>query len=372
MRATARLARFRTRTRFAGALALAGCTSTTASSGTVAVPECSIPQSQILSGGPAKDGIPALTNPPLVTPANAGASYLRDSDRIIGITVGSRTIAIPLNIEWWHEVVNLDLSEPFVATGSVHLAVTHCPLTGSSLVFDRGPVQDVAFGVSGLLYQDNLIMYDRTDASSLWPQLLRGARCGPRSNTQLAMYPAIEMTWSGWRSLHPDTRVVSSQTGVSRDYRTYPYGAYADEDNARLLFPLASAVDGRRPPKERVLGVVIGDAPGIAFPFGTLRALGAVGAVSRAIGGKPVVVLWDGAREAAAAFQPVAAGQSLTIRAVGDTLRDIETGSTWRVDGLATAGPLAGTQLQPISDQFTAYWFAWAAFYPTAQLWTGP
>ena len=193
-----------------------------------------------------------------------GTEYLREDDRVIGLIFEGEAIAIPLNIMWWHEVVNLD-GPP----GRQAVAVTHCPLTGSSLAFDRRPLSDVEFGVSGLLFETNLIMYDRTGTEeSLWPQMLRGARCGPSDGMQLPMVPIVETTWRGWKELHPDTRVVTENTGHDRSYRTYPYGSYDLEANGQLLFPVSDGIDPRRPPKERVLGIPIDGASrvGLLFP----------------------------------------------------------------------------------------------------------
>ena len=197
-----------------GALA---CSDTGASLGNAKVSDlnCSIPNSQIKSGGPGKDGIPALSNPEFVFPDEPGAAYLREGDRVVGIMIDDQAFAIPLNIFWWHEIVNLSGLD-------THLVVSHCPLTGSSLAFDRGPADDAEFGVSGLLYQNNLIMYDRNGPESLWPQMLRGARCGDRNGTELSMVPIVEMTWGGWTTLHPGTWVVSSQTGYPHRRRSGP------------------------------------------------------------------------------------------------------------------------------------------------------
>lgn len=325
--------------------------------------DCSIPQSLIFDGGPGKDGIPALSNPTLVNPGAPGTEYLRDTDRVIGLLVDDQPIAVPLNIGWWHEIVNFDL-------GGRHLAVTHCPLTGSSLVFDRGSARNATFGVSGLLLMNNLIMYDRNAGESFWPQLSRGARCGPATGTNLAMLPAIEMTWDGWKTLYPSTRVVSAATGFGRDYTQYPYGDYDRPDNPRLLFPNPS-LDRRRPPKERVLGIPAGDSAGVAFPFGVLDSLGSVTVVEATVAGERVAVFWDGARGGAAAFHPRAGETALTFRAEANQIVDNQSGSAWRVDGVATSGPLAGTRLEPVAQAFVVYWFAWAGFYPAAQLWTG-
>lgn len=324
---------------------------------------CSIPTELLLDGGPGKDGIPALTNPEFVTPDAPGAGYLLDDDRVIGLLFGDEALAVPLNVGWWHEVVNLDLAGQSVS-------VTHCPLTGSSLVFDRSGASGATFGVSGLLFLNNLVMYDRTEPSSLWPQMLRGARCGRRDGTALAMLPALEMTWGGWRSLFPETKVVSSATGHTRDYRLYPYGDYDVPTNGALLFPITT-IDPRRPPKERVLGVPQGEGGGISFPFGSLDQLGAIAAVPFDLAGRRAVVFWDRARQAAMAFGAAAGGQDLTFTVSDGVVVDAETGSAWRIDGVAASGPLAGTRLEPIGEAFVAYWFAWAAFYPEATLWTG-
>lgn len=325
---------------------------------------CEIPSQFIADGGPGKDGIPALTDPTMVGATDPDASYLLPTDRVIGLRIGTEYLAIPLNIGWWHEIVNL-------SRGAVRLSVTHCPLTGSSLVFDRGAIADAEFGVSGLLFMNNLMMYDRTGSASLWPQMVRGARCGSRSGTPLPMFPSVEISWAGWVTLHPDTRVVSSRTGHSRNYTSYPYGNYAQIANPALLAPMP-ALDGRRPPKERVLGVLLGNGPGVALPFGALDALGEVAAIPISSGAATAVVLWNRTAQGAAAFVPSAGGQTLTFRAAGGAIIDDQTGSTWTTDGRAVAGPLVGAALDAIDDAFVAYWFAWAAFYPESVLWTAP
>lgn len=322
--------------------------------------DCSINSSQIRNGGPGKDGIPALTNPEFVRSGEDGASYLREDDRIVGIIIDDEPHAIPLNIFWWHEIVNL-------TGGEVPVAVTHCPLTGSSMAFDRTPVDGAEFGVSGLLYQNNLIMYDRATPESLWPQMLRGARCGAKDGVQLPMVPVVEMSWAGWRDLHPGTRVVSSETRWSRNYRQYPYGNYDDPDNPEVLFDMK--VDTQRPPKERVLGIPMGSG-GLAFPFGVLDEMGPVAVAETRALGEPVVVFWDRQRQAAMAYHARMDGQELTFSMTQDTVLDHQTRTTWRVDGLGLEGPLAGTRLDPVEEAFVAFWFAWPAFYPDMEVWT--
>jgi hypothetical protein len=328
---------------------------------------CVIPGGLLYNGAP-KDGIPALVNPDFVDPGDAGAEYPLPNDRVVGIEVDGEFVAVPLAILWWHEIVNLTV-------GDLPVAVTHCPLTGSSLVFNRGPLHGVEFGVSGLLFKSNLIMYDRGEPESLWPQMERGARCGRRIGTPLEMVPAVELEWSRWQRLHPETRIVSTSQGHNFQYRTYPYGSYDQLDNPYLFFPLD--IDPRRPPKEKVLGIPLTaqDDPsgerGIAFPFGELAEAGDWGVVRENLDGDgdEIVVFWDAEAQAAMAHWPLLDGQILQFTATADGIVDEQTGSTWSVTGEAIDGPLASKRLPSVPEAYVAYWFAWAAFHPRADLW---
>ncbi len=344
-------------------LGLAACDS----GGEVDIPsgtdDCIIPTARFGDGGVGKDGIPALTDPEFI--AADEVDFLDGSNRVIGFFVDGIAVAVPHNILWWHEIINFNFSD------ALRLAVTYCPLTGSSMAFDRAVVGGGEFGVSGLLFQNNLTMYDRTDDESLWQQMNREAGCGPRTRTRLPMFPVVEMTWDGWRALHPDTRVVSDRTGFLRNYAPsgYPYGNYEDPNNGALLFPMQ--IDGRRLPKERLLGIPDSDG-GIAFPFSELDAAGPYQAVHETVAGLALVVFWDRAKEGAMAYRPFAAGQDLTFEARDEGLFDTQTGSRWRLDGLAAEGPLAGEQLEPVAEAYVSFWFAWAAFQPSTRLWEAP
>ncbi len=325
---------------------------------------CSIPEAFIFSGGVSRDGIPALLDPALVGVAAPEADYLRDFDRVIGIEVGGTFIAVPHNVLWWHEIVNFD-------DLGVPLAVSYCPLTGSSMVFDRTSVHGSDFGVSGLLYNNNLIMFNRRNdggQESLFPQMARGARCGPLDGAPLPMYPAVEMRWDAWRALHPETLVVSGELGLGRDYQSYPYGNYEVIDNAETLF-LNPDIDSRRPPKERLLGVPRDDGFGMAFPFTALAAMGDKTVVHDDVQGtRSVVVFWSTEGESAVAFRPRAGSQELTFEVRDDAFLDVETGSEWTMAGEAISGSLVGSVLEPVADAYVAFWFAWATFHPNTGL----
>ena len=240
------------------------------------------------------------------------------------------------------------------------------------MVFDRTVVQGADLGVSGLIYQNNLLMFERRDdgtQESWFPQFLRGARCGPLKGSDLPMYPSTEMRWDAWKTLHPETGVVSGVQGYGRDYRSYPYGNYEAINNDQTLFPQGE-IDRRRPPKERVLGIPRENGRGMAFPFEALERLGDKAAVHddlQATGS--VVVFWSTDAETAVAFDPQVNGQPLIFEVRDDGYFDVENGSEWNLQGLAVSGPLEGSKLALVDDAFVSFWFAWAAFVPSTGLW---
>lgn len=320
---------------------------------------CTIPTDRLVDGGVGKDGIPALTNPQLANPGDGSVSYLADRDRVIGLLFGDVPLAVPHNILWHHEIANFNSWE------GETFAVSYCPLTGSSLVFDRKPVEGAEFGVSGLLFNNNLVMYDRRSEESLWPQMNRQSNCGAVVGTALNMLPAMEMTWGRWKELHPNTKVVSDNTGHDRVYsaRGYPYGNYEEEDNSRLLFDMP--IDDRRPPKERLLGIPNGSGGGIALPFGALAGDEPARVVTVAVGGGQKTVLWSRTAQSAMAYET-----SATFSVENGQIVDDETGSVWSVGGRAVSGPREGDQLTPVNEAYVAFWFAWAAFQPQTTIWT--
>ncbi|RMF89491.1 MAG: DUF3179 domain-containing protein [Planctomycetota bacterium] len=206
-----------------------------------------IPLQEIRSGGPPKDGIPAITNPRTVPAARA--KYLTSSDRVIGVVLKGQARAYPLRILNQHEIVNDRL-------GGVPIAVTYCPLCDSAVVFDRRtPLGELEFGVSGLLYNSNVLMYDR-QKQRLWSQMAMQGVSGDAAGVKLRVIPFETTTWSDWRNRHPEGDVLSDRTGFNRNYQADPYAGYARTD--RLWFPVRP-LDRRLPPKTRVLGVIVGE-----------------------------------------------------------------------------------------------------------------
>lgn len=321
---------------------------------------CELPSNRVVDGGPGKDGIPALTNPPTVSAAQV--DYLQGDDRVIGLILDGKPLAVPHNILWWHEIMNYD-------GALTHLAVTYCPLTGSSIVFNRNTIGGAELGVSGLLYQNNLIMYDRSETEALWSQMLIGQGCTSSKGVTLTTIAHVEMTWAGWKALHPDTQVLSETTGFSRNYTRYPYGDYEEVNNGRLLFRM-NRIDDRRPPKERVLGIPGAEGRALTFPFGMLNDIGTKAVVPSFFEGEEVVVLWDASKEAAAAFRPrTISGQAVRLQVENGRFVDTLSGSEFEVNGVSTAG---GLQMEPVEEAYVAFWFSWPAFHPQTDIFSDP
>ncbi|UCD25449.1 MAG: DUF3179 domain-containing protein, partial [Gemmatimonadota bacterium] len=319
--------------------------------------DCSIPTSAIFNGGPGRDGIASLSNPEALTPTRAGIS---DGQRVLGILVNGEARAYPLTILWLHEIINDQL-------GGESVLVSYCPLTGSGIAFDRSIRGETrSFGVSGLLYENNLIMFDR-QTESLWNQLLLGAQCGAERGTNLQLIPIVETTLGHWRELHPQTTVVTENTGSGFSYGFYPYGGYAQETNGETLFP-GSTYSDERPPKELVLGLSHAGEDA-AYPFGALALLGDLAAINDNVGGRDVVVLWEGQSRTAIAFDRELDGQTLTFSATArQVIVDEETSSEWNLSGVAVSGPLTGNRLKQIENGYTLFWFAWSVYHPSSKV----
>ena len=221
----------------------------------------------------ARGGIQSLDNPRWVRADESIPAYLDPDTRVIGIQVFGLVYAIPHNILWHHEVVNLEPGGP----SGPQLAITYCPLTGSSLVFDRESVGGATLGVSGLTFMNNLVLFDRRGPDeALWPQMLAEARCGSGIGAKLAQHPFVEMEWAHWVELHPSTRVLAQDQGFDPiffqyDRLGYPYGNYRESEPYWRAATTMPPLDRRRFSKERVVGLppTASDA-GIAFPFGAL------------------------------------------------------------------------------------------------------
>jgi hypothetical protein len=322
----------------------------------------------LVSGGPPPDGIPAIDEP--LFERASSVTWLDADEPVLSLQVGGEARAYPVRVMIWHEIVN-DL------VAGVPIAVTYCPLCNSALTFDRRVGDRIlSFGVSGLLYQSDLVMFDR-QTESLWPQLEGRAVAGVLTGTDLEKFPVQTVAWSDFQSAHPESWVLSQETGFLRNYGANPYVGYDDVGTDPFLFD--GEVPDRLPAKARVVGLG-GDVDPVAIPRDRLEQ---EGLVVEEVEGRPVVAwLVPGLRSAldteeldegrqigaVAVYEPRWDGTDLTFRPDDrGGLTDEQTGSTWNVLGQATAGPAMGAQLDPV-EHVDTFWFAWAAFRPETRL----
>jgi Protein of unknown function (DUF3179) len=330
-----------------------------------------VPLDEIISGGPGKDGIPAIDEPTFL-PVDR-VDWLVEREPVIAFGIGDDWRAYPIQILVWHEIVNDEVA-------GTPVTITFCPLCHTAIAFDRRVGDRVLdFGTTGNLRHSDLVMYDR-QTETWWQQATGRAIVGELTGTQLELLPSQLIGWGQFVEAHPEGTVLSRETGHPRDYDRNPYPGYDSVDTDPFLLEDKTLIDGRLSPKVRILGLVIGDeAAAYPFPF-----LAEQPVVNDEVGGKPIVVVWtDGTASglggptvaggeivgAANAFSAVVDGRTLTFEpAEHGTMRDVETGSTWTFEGRATAGELAGTQLELLVAD-SPFWFAWAVFRPDTRVW---
>jgi len=287
-----------------------------------------VPLSEFQSGGPGRDGIPAIADPSLL--AAQEVDFLEPEEPVIELEVGGEVRAYPIQILIWHEIVN-------DVVGGAPVAVTFCPLCNTAIVFDRrleGRVLE--FGTTGNLRNSDLVMYDK-QTESWWQQFGGRALVGELTGRKLDQLPARIVAWSEFRREHPDGTVLSRETGHDRPYGQNPYFGYDDVDSPPF-FPTANSRDDRLLPKERVVFVErAGEA--VAVPFSTLRKRRTV---PIEVGGRRLVVRWRRGVKS-----PLDGGDVADGRDVG------------------TAEVLEDGRLVPFDQPF---WFAVAAFRPDVRI----
>lgn len=321
-----------------------------------------IPPEDIFDGGPGPDGIPPLLTPDFIQAP--GAASLDAQELVVGVKVNDDIRAYPHNILNWHEVVN-DVFE--VAEGPRQPAtLSYCPLTGSASVwksvFENG---NRTFGTSGLLYNSNLVMYDR-ETESLWSQMLERSISGILVARIPERFQVVETTWGTWQTMFPETKLLSTNTGFSRNYDRYPYGSFRENDN--LLFPVDNMDDNRLHRKERVLGINVSTSSK-AYPISNFS--NNVEVINDTVGDMQVVAAGSSGLNFGVVFnRQLEDCTVLDFEAVQDRLpvvmRDNQ-GNEWDVFGHAVSGTRMGQRLQK-TNSYIAYWYAWTAFFPGADI----
>lgn len=316
--------------------------------------EWSIPISEVLDGGPGRDGIPALVNPQFITASEV--NILEDEDLVVLFKNGDDVRAYPHIILDWHEIINDNIDD-------ISVAITFCPLTGTGIGWGRTiNGTETTFGVSGLLYNTNLIPFDR-QTNSNWAQILNESVNGELIGSRVELYQLLETNWATAKKMYPDIKVVSADTGFSRTYGTSPYGDY-NTNNERFFFPVAK--DNRLPLKEKVM-TILEDEDAKVYRFTDFSNENIIkdnfmGKEYMVVGNKDFMFsyLINGdlnTLEFTYVFGANAAEPSIL-------LEDNE-GNKWDVFGEAISGPRQGQKISA-SNAMMAQWFSIPAFYETS------
>lgn len=324
--------------------------------------------SEVISGGPSKDGIPAINAPQFESIA-AADRWVGEHETVFvidGTPYGEKTVRIyPVQIFIYHEIVNDRL-------GSTPISITYCPLCNSALAFDgRVNGHTLTFGVSGRLRFSNMIMYD-DKTESWWQQATGKGIVGELAGARLTILPLLTVSWSEAKARYTDAEVLSRITGYNRPYGRNPYRGY--DTSARPFLFLQRAIDTQQEPFERV---VVGRVGGEGEPF-LYSVLQRDVVIQDSIGGVEVVLFW-----ATDAASPLDSGSTADGRIVGSAnifaarldsdddpltfvvkrgrIIDQQTNSEWSPLGVALSGPLAGRQLTALPS-IQHFWFSYAAF----------
>lgn len=360
-------------------LAMAAFVSTTGWAGSLRIPfdisewktdftKHSVPLDELMSGGPLKDGIPAIDRPQFDAVPDAD-KWLKPREPVILLEHAGEARAYPLQILIWHEIANDTVA-------GLPVTVTFCPLCNTSIVFDRrldGRTLD--FGTTGKLRYSDLVMYDR-QTESWWQQVTGEAIVGEMTGKRLVFLPSQIISWEIFKLTYPGGKVLNRETGHRRSYGSNPYVGYDDINASPFLY--RGPKDGRLPPMERVVTISL-NGEDVAYPFSVMEK---VRVVNDAVGGRPIVVVFtkgvtsalDGgsipdSRDVGTAgvFERTLEGKVLTFKTSGVRFIDTQTGSTWNFLGIATAGPVIGKRLVAVVNG-NHFWFSWAVFRPTTRI----
>ena len=283
-----------------------------------------IPVDMIVVGNTSENGIPPLTSPQIVS--SAEANFLQHDDRVIGVSINGLSRAYPFKILVYHEAVNDQLN-------GIPISVTYCPILDSVAVFDRRSSNGLReFAASGLLYNNNVLLYSRSEGEerNLWSQLKVQGVTGSSSGHLLVPIPVEYTTWKDWKDRHPETDVLSLQTGYDRNYNVNPYADYHQDLEETPIIPTEPVAPlDILGDKSRVLGVWNpAEHRAIAFSLQELaQAGGQATTVEKTIGTRKVTI----------AYNPEA--ESLRVVRADEGLQ-------WMY----------------------AYWFGWYAFFPHTEV----
>ena len=287
--------------------------------------------------------------------------YLSPSDVVFGVFVNGEARAYPQRILGWHELVADEV-------GGRPLIVTNCVPCGGTAVYEAITSDGVRhdFGNAGLVYHSRRLFYD-AETNSLWDQLTGNAIAGDAliSGASLTPIPVLRTTWGEWAARHPNSTVLSLDTGAARNYEA---GAAIAEELAleTPVFPAPVPADTSIEAKERVLGLEIGGVTR-AYP---LAAIEAAGIVHDTLAGQDIALVSRGPGLGVSVYRE----HEITIaflQGPPDALEAVDSeGARWFLDEEVLVNVI-DSRLRRAVPVRLAYWFAWADAYPDTTLWEG-
>lgn len=318
-----------------------------------------IPSDEVYMGA-SKDQIEAIDKPVFV--ANEEIDFMEPDDLILGIRFGDEIRGYPHKVMNYHEIVNDKV-------GDIPFALTFCPLTGSGIAWNRRVTSHdtSTFGVSGRIYKNNLIAYDRV-TESYWSQMMLQSVHGPLMGSRpwVIYHNVIEMTWEAWIQAFPDAEILKGITRLSHAYDSYPYGKNYPSNNDDIIFPIGNE-DDRLERKTLSRGINYNATP-VVFPMHLFED--GLKVINYNFKGGNVVIAGNQEQHFMVSYFRQLNGDDLEFSATTKPLPYImedEKGNVWNIFGEAVSGPNQGAKLEPMRA-FNAYWFAWADFYPDAQI----
>lgn len=313
-----------------------------------------IPVDEVFDAGVGKDGIPSIDKPNFSPAEEINTAF--DEVLVLGIEHEGELKAYPVPILNWHEIVNDEIQ-------GLEVAITYCPLTGTGIGWGRRIDGFLtSYGVSGFLYNTNLIPYDRRTGSN-WSQQKLASINGPLRGRKPQTHTLIETTFKTWKKAFPNSQVLNASTGFDRRYSEYPYGDYLTNDDL-LFFPVAP-LDNRLPAKERVLGIILDSLTHKVYRFNEEAA--GLEVIEDTLGSQAVLVIRSKKDNIHAAFFPQKGRRYMPVQdAFPKIMKDTDS-NYYDLAGRIIEGPDMGEKLErPLS--FLGFWFSWGAFYPGIEI----
>ena len=301
---------------------------------------------EITWGGVRVDGIPSLDNPKLVDAKDAG--YMLNTDLVFGVEINGDVRAYPLRVMGWHEMFN-------EVIGGVPVALAYCTLCGAGILFEtqlEGREKPLVFGSSGFLYRSNKLMFDR-ETNSLWNQFTGEPVAGKLvdENIKLKIRPVTITSWEAWHKQHPNTKVLSLDTGHLRDYGSgVVYNEYFSSPD--LMFPTLVRDESDVKRKEFVFGIRdFGAAK--AWPIEAFRDKKII---NDTMAGQNIVLVGDAETRTVRAYQR--GDQTFDVGSADGVIKS--DAGDWKLSEDFLIGP-NGEELARVAGH-VAYWFAWDGY----------